>query len=295
MTRAYVAIGCALALALGSAWCAQRVQAALGERALGLGRALDGWVQDAGADTLLELNGQRLHLTTQTSKDDVHALLDRFESACAQGALPLTAAPFSAGSRPHGLATLRRDFGDESAVAVCLARGEASGGLAELLQAFAAYARSGELAQFGLRTLFVRRTARGSHSLLAWSAGPLSLRTMFPERGDAGGADLPGLPRPEHARRVLSVQVQQRDYALAAYDVAVAPRAALAQYTRELAQHGFRAVPVTPQLGAEQALSALVRGPERIIVHGFRQDGRSVLAVVRMGERAAPRESAHVD
>jgi hypothetical protein len=294
MKRRNLAACAALALVVASAYCVQRARAELGERAFGLGQTLRQWLPTASGETQLELNGQLLTLATLSSASDARSLLDRFESSCSESALPPTAAAFeSRGARANAQAflnALRQDFGAEGGVAVCLAGARPQAGVAELLQKFAAYAQTGELSQFELRYLFVRRTARGSHGLMVWNAGPLAVRAMFPEHGDAAGSDLPGLPRPTGARRVLSARVPSRGYALAAYEVGDAPAAALAQYARQLAQLGFRSLPVA----ADQSVTALVRGADRVVAQSFRQDAQSVLAVVRIGDGAMSQEPADV-
>jgi hypothetical protein len=293
MKRRHLAACAALALSVASAYCVQRARAELGERAFGLGLTLQPWLPAADGETQLELNGQRLTLATLSSLSHARSLLDRFEASCSESTPPSAAELESRGARANPQAflnALRQDFGDEGGVAVCLAGAHPQAGLAELLQKFAAYASSGELSQFELRYLFVRRTAHGSHGLMVWNAGPLAVRAMFPEHGDAAGSDLPGLPRPAGARRVLSARVPSRGYALAAYEVGEAPASALAQYTRQLARLGFRSSP----LAADQNVTALVRGADRVVAQSFRQDAQSVLAVVRIGDGALSQEPADV-
>jgi len=296
---------CALLCVGASVWFVQHARAELGERAFELGRDLRGVVgllDAASSDTALEINGQLLHLTSFTSDSDAGAVLNRFESVCAQNAQQLAEAlrgtSVASASQPHEpvLGVLRQDMNDGTGgVAACLARTRRTG-LAELLSSFVRYAQTGDLAEFGLRYVFVRRSAGGgSHTLLAWNEGQLSLRAMFPERGDAAGSDLAGLPRPSHGRRLLSVQVRDRAYGMAAYSVAGEPRASLESYTRQLGRLGFRSVHVAPELGADRAIIALVRGRQRAIVQSFRQADKTVLALLCMDDHAPHQESVHVE
>jgi hypothetical protein len=106
-------------------------------------------------------------------------------------------------------------------------------------------------------------------------ANTLPLSQRFPAYGDAAGGDLAAFPRPRASRRVLSARL--RGYGVVAYEVAQAPAEALAAYTRELLDAGFRVV----SLGS----SALaLRADESAVVHSFQQGAHGVLALVRMNK-----------
>lgn len=127
-----------------------------------------------------------------------------------------------------------------------------------------------------------------THVLYIESETALDASAMFPSAGDAPGADLPDLPRPHHARRLLSLQLQGQPHALVAYAVptpaqarvahpvaAEAPAsplreplvAALDAYARQLAAAGFRRLALDLQTGESAATSGFVRGESLFVVH----------------------------
>jgi len=73
---AVLALIASLGLVAGSA------RAGLSERALQLGLSLPQLAAAAGSDTAIELNGQRLHLTSLSVDADARSVLERFGTAC---------------------------------------------------------------------------------------------------------------------------------------------------------------------------------------------------------------------
>jgi hypothetical protein len=302
------------ALALVFAAYAARVRAELLEQARQLGPQLMGFAEPGGAVTALEVNGARLRLHTRVVPGSVAAALDRFEALCGERAHELKVELYAAqrgrlADEQPFLGALREDFGSDAGVAVCLAPDEPLGARA-LLHRASALAQSGDLALMGqLRYAFARRTARGeTHVLLASSEGPLPLLAMFPDHGDAQGRDLPGVPRPHGAERVLSAHVPGQAYGLAAYELALAPAPAAADaqaFARQLQAAGFARL-ASDNLRPSTQL--WVRGAEQLVVERIEHGARPVLALVRLGAgaethpaqpnaqpSAATEESDHVD
>jgi hypothetical protein len=96
--------------------------------------------------------------------------------------------------------------------------GDERQGVEGLLARLTAFAESGDLARVGgLRYVYARATDEGTHFLVFHTDESLNIYEMFPQTGDAPGRDVPGLPRPEGARRFMSAWEEGDPHAITMY------------------------------------------------------------------------------
>lgn len=286
----------ASAIVLVGTWSTRRALAALHEQALAAGPQLADWTDLLGGQTTVELNGHTLHLSSLVTEQSLDAVLARFEQHCGESARSLTAALATlprAENERRFTGVMRARDGQDRRIAACLAQPETSS-VRALAQRAVRFAQTGDLAVFGhVRSLFARRGTQGTtHVLLTWSDGPLHVARMFPAEGDATGSDLTHLPRPRAARRLLSAQVAERPYGVVAYAVPGTPEAALARYREELAAQGASALQVANEEIARGTLMVLEHEGVQTLAQSFRQQGQTVIALVRMSAHTMPRDAS---
>lgn len=198
------------------------------------------------ARTLL-LNGLRLRILTGTSADPperVSAVLARRCRARSGGpSVQLQErargrlSPRIAGALDPVLQLASADGGFVG----CLDLGAERVAPEELLARMRRFARSADVADVGaLRFAWVRREGHGTRFIALWSDGRLPLRAAFPPVGDAPGSDVPGFPRLDASRRVLSAWQERAAPMLVAYESRLTPEQALDDYRRTLQARSYR-------------------------------------------------------
>jgi hypothetical protein len=301
-------LGLASVVALG--WTARSVYAE-GERAVqGLAARIVSELGPTmvGRPQLLEINGQRLMLGSKQSALSVREVLDRFEASCdsaSRDAGSLSLFPDSSevaredASMPgplrtflqHGprkFSTWRSDLETEGQ-ASCLAIAAGAHGVRGFVERTSAFLESGDLAELGeLRYLTARKLENGkTHVIAVWSEGSFRIGAMFPESGDAPGSDMPDVPRPPSAQRVLTAAASGHDYGMRIY-ASKEPASAIASfYERELRQRGFEPVELSLENGALR---------ENVFVHAFTRGERAVIVGVdtRRNREGSARASTSV-
>lgn len=286
-----------LVAALSLLWFGRRVLAELSERSLALAPSLAEWTELMGRTTELELNGQRLGLSTMTSEDSPQAVLARFEQLCKQAAPKLVEELRVAQSRTLSpepfLGVLKQEYGEAGGVSGCIAPRDGAG-LHALTSRLGEFLTHRDLGVFGeFRYLIARKSETGgTHALLIYNRGALKLSELLPNRGDAAGGDLQGIPRPDGSVRLLSAQAVGRPYGLVAYTVQESPRAALASYAERLASRSIPTLRVLPEEADEVQLRGAVHGGEPLVVHAFEHGGETVISVVKLGGRLTTQATA---
>lgn len=222
----------------------------------GLGPALVELVGEPGAqpaEHTLTLNGAAIAVRSESVAAGVDVVLRDAEARCggdAGGALSTTLAAWAPEGGFVGCFPALRDLGPRALVAA-----------AELLVA------GGDARALGpFVYTYARRTARGAHVVTA-TLRELDLGAMFPARGDAPGADVDGVPRPDATRRILSVELPDHPYRVVVYVVDGADVAAVAA--------GYHA-------GLEAAgweLRAVASADGRRVAYGFRGDAVAAIVV----------------
>ncbi len=201
------------------------------------------------------INGESLYLAMGSTRDSVEAVLDFYESRCArtsghlaESARSLEAAPFNRlwtpGSRRAGSVETVRFSDATGGYVACLDVGEATHLTPEtVLQRAEAVFASGDLSRYGdLRYAYVTHGTTGTRILTVATQGPFHVLRLFPEHGDAPGADVPGLARYAGMRRVISAYEDGAPNKLGVYTVDAPMPQVRAFYQREMTARGWTAL-----------------------------------------------------
>ena len=282
---------------------ARAVHAAIGRESLRIGDellSLDGASSRATTDAYrLEVNGQRLHVSSASSSLAFTAVLDRFEAECT-GASNAIAAEFSffpqslRASPPipeagaPGIATLRSQSEDRGAVFCFAQTGPTSA--SDALRKVGEFATTGDIGRIGnARYIVARRTEGGSHAVAAWADGELIAAKMFPQEGDAPGGDLADVPRPSGGRRVLTAFEEGAPLAVRVYETSIDEARVLADYDRDWPGQSWTRVPLSKP--SERATRLFSRGGEDLLLTVERVDDKTFVSIVSYGATPAPRAS----
>ncbi len=261
----YVRLGAFLLVVVAafSAWRFQRARAQLDRAMIQMGEQLMPYVRARRIDEPrgLIVNGERLFFASGTTDDPVDAVLDYYEAKCRQRDGRLVEQFYDVGKVDRSKidwdhpgigwidGTLREGT-DRVGYVACFDTGSGETvGPRQWLQKLQAFAESGDLADIGeLRYVFVRKGRDHTHLMAFWTQGSFNLKRMFPERGDAPGNDVAGVPRPPGARRILSSFEEGTRFEIAVYTGSHLDGAALEGWYREaLQEKGWQMVdPAAP-------------------------------------------------
>jgi hypothetical protein len=245
-----------------SAWSLHKARASLDEVILSLGAQLMLYknARKQSPPRSLVLNGLALQLSTGTSGDPPHAILDQFASMCRARAGKLGRQFPEAqkllkkqGGEPGLLDGVLRAGDHRRGAVACLDVGTQQLSIQEFVARMARVAESGDFAQLGaLRYVTVEGDESGSAFVALWSEDALRLGQAFPEHGDAPGADFDFVPRPAHARRILSAWENQSAQGINVYlTQAAEPEALETYYRHELSRRGFKLLNPSGTKGAK--------------------------------------------
>jgi hypothetical protein len=242
-----------------------RAQAHVDEVMQDAGAALFAYTREAPHDqprTLL-INGARLRVLSGSTSDAVKDALDGFDTRCRnvsggagqawleQRALLAAATP-ALRAALHGVLRVDDEHGGYVA---CFDLGGQHLTPGELTARVRAFLATGDLADIGgLRFAWARREAEHTTYVAVWSLDHLPLRSMFPARGDARGAELEGLPRPRGSQRVLSTWQEAEAPMLVGYRSARGAAALIRQYSTQLENEGWRVQTVRRASGPRRVL-----------------------------------------
>lgn len=148
---------------------------------------------------LLRLNGVPVSFRTQIIAASLDEVLLHYQSLCA--------------GRHAGLAewlSIQSVRSKDAGHVACLDMGDASRDLESLADRFVRFTQTGDMGALGgLRYMRARRVldTPGDQTLVltVWADSPFNLFQMLPADGaDAGGSDVPAVPRPRSSQRLLS-------------------------------------------------------------------------------------------
>jgi hypothetical protein len=241
----------------------------------------------------LKINGESVMIASASTKASPSEVLDRFLGECQQHADGIgvelahlqDAVQPGVAARNEGFpgAGVLRTGTDDGGTVACFALG-AKVGQFEIFERVGAFARTGDLGKIGMvRHVTVRRTAFGSHVAAMWTEGSLDVAKMFPEKGDAPGADVAGAIRPPASRRILTAYAEGAPYALRVYESTSTPDAVFTAYAAEMPRSGWKA---DPDVAKEMPdTRAFVRGETDLLVTAQAQQGKTLVSIVEMGGR----------
>lgn len=243
-------------VALSAWWKVRQVSAELSERALSIGRTMESWRDPAAGTSTIRLNGTRVSITSVSSDDGVVAILDRFTRMCARNSGGMHEELHTMIARgaqiPEHVAdrfgVFRAQDGERQGTAACFAR-DADGGMSALLDRISKLVETGDLAALGqLRYVFAHRRAgsNSTHVLTLISHESLPIEKIFPASGDVSGADLVPDVRPEHARRLVSAELEGTTQRAVFYETHVNAGRALQSYDEALPARGYQRGDLSP-------------------------------------------------
>ncbi len=247
----------------------------------------------------VHVNGETLYLSMGTTRDGVSTVLDWYEARCNASAGQLTdslrremqraptldTATFNElwrrdGRRSRSLETLREGDDDGGYVA-CIDVGNTRLTPAEVLRRARAVIDTGDLSQWGnFRYAYVTRGTTGTKILTVSSDGRFNLLRMFPNEGDAPGADIPTLARYPGMRRILSGDEEGYPNKLGVHTVRAPISDVRAFYQRTMPTRGWAVMdfprdrPLPPEVAARRdRMAAFSRGDDILFLVFDQSDG----------------------
>ncbi|MBK6535368.1 MAG: hypothetical protein IPF99_39320 [Deltaproteobacteria bacterium] len=239
------------------------------------------------------LNGESLYLSMGTTRDGVEAVLDYYEARCArtsghlsESIRALDHADFNqlwapGARRAASIETVR--FGDaDGGYVACLDVGETRLTPQEILRRAESMIASGDLSRYGeLRYAYVTRGSTGNTRILTVATqGQFNILRLFPDQGDAPGADIPGLARYPSMRRVISAYEDGVPNKLGVYTVRAPAAQVRSWYRDQMAHRGWTVLdlPRDRQLPSEiearrDRMVAFEKGPETLFLVFDHADG----------------------
>jgi hypothetical protein len=247
-----------------------RVRAELRETLWGVGATLYEVERAAPPDLgprVVTVNGAEVTIRSGLLDEPLQQVLDRAERRC--------------GGSSAIADTVVRDQDQDAGFVACF-EGAAALDPRAFLRASRAALGDGDLGAFGpFLYTYARDTGEGTHLVEASIPG-LDLAAMFPAEGDAPGADVPGVPRPEGARRALAAAPHDDAHHIAVYRVPGATLEVLERFYRDgLAAAGWQVQPVAADDDRRRVLYGL-RGTALAAVV-LRRESREVVVTVAAG------------
>lgn len=279
----------AAACAIVGAGLYQRTRAQVEEGLMEFGATMmhvvDANRQDAPRE--LVLNGESVHFASGTTARSTENLLDYFEARCdaRDGGLAeaVVRAAGEHAARGHqaeaerllGVRPLVRHDDEDGGFVACLDMGERELGIGDVLDRARAFDESEDLHDFGdLRYVFVRPLPEGgSHFVAFWTEGSFRFDRVFPEQGDAAGADPVDVPRPPGARRRITAFERGQHESAVIYTGSDLDDAALERfYRRELSAEGWNVLDGRSERGDAMRREAIESGvrPALVAMRGER-------------------------
>lgn len=243
-----------------------------------------------GATRTLVLNGAELHMAVGKSPATLERVLDRAQQHCVArgGAIGQQLREALDARQTSSIEVTPEDgmldgvlrIQDEMrGVVGCLDVGAQRLSWSELRRRAREVMRSGDVSALGfMRWVRAERGTQGTVYVALWSDASLPIAAMFPALGDAPGVDVHGVPRPQHARRLLSVLQEGNDKAIVVYELRGQPmRAAHDAYLAQLTAAGFSLDGSSPA----GALGVIATRAEQSVVVTFAQaSADQVLATI---------------
>jgi hypothetical protein len=239
-----------LVIVVAIASCLSSAEAHLGESLIAFGDELSKWTSGKldSKEGRLAINGLTVHRVTASTPLSIKEALDRLGRVCSErGGIENSASLLSseradASSKlPAPLDGTYRREGKNEGVLACIDT-ERPLGLTELTRRLRGFGQTGNLSAVGkLRYVLARRQGSVTSLLVLWTDDDAPLLKMFPKTGDAPGSDLPDVPRPDRAERLLSAAEQGSPYSISIYRSRErSPLAVRDRYVKQLQEQGWR-------------------------------------------------------
>ncbi|MCL2778039.1 MAG: hypothetical protein FWD73_08545 [Polyangiaceae bacterium] len=255
----------------------RNVRAEVTNRTVELGRQMAQLASTTNHDiNKISLNGQAIWVGSAAATDAAATILDRYESYCQKNSAQPTdswrdlASKVDASVDKSFISTgVMRGGTNREGVVLCFTKSESS--KPSVIDAFRAFAETGELGAFGsLRYVYVKQGDSGRALVLtAWTDDKFSIKDLVPEPGkDAGGMEFSNIPRPLANTRVLSAQIVDSPYGINVYQGQDTPSKVLAFYDDEMKNLGWFGI--DPQI---EKLTASEGDPNPGMARLYERDG----------------------
>lgn len=242
-------------LQLGLAWVVKkRVDESFLELGSGLAQ-LDRAVPHQGP-RIVELNGARLHFASSSSDEKVEDVIERSQKDCG----------------PQQDKALKGEAGGRGFVACFVPTPGADGPEVGEVR---------EVAAPTYRYVYAQRGSEKTVVITVQADGAVELQKLFPEEGDAPGADAPGVPRPPGARRTLTAREEGSAQQMTLYVTKEKNPAELeAWYRARLPDHGWRPLEGGRRNGGPRVLVAGRKGTLAALVFDEDDSGGASVAIL---------------
>jgi hypothetical protein len=205
---------------------------------------------------IVELNGARLHFASTSVDDSVEDVIDRAKEGCG----------------PHKDKALKGGDGTRGFVACFIPQAEPLGPVV------------GEVRQDvppTYRYVYAQPGSEKTVVITVEADGKVELKKLFPEEGDAPGADAPGVPRPPDARRTLTAREEGSPQQMTLYVTKDKNPAELeAWYRARLPDHGWRPLEGGRRNGGPRVLVADRKGTLAALVFDEDESGSASVAIL---------------
>ena len=258
-----------------------------------------GHLGDRGTLRTVRLNGQAVQVVSTIEARPVEAVLDQVELACSQssaGLGPVVAAlpekvrrEMPAWATDSKIAGILRKEADGEGFVACLRRDEPTQSAGDMLDRFKRVVDTGDLSAIGnLRYVYARTTDTGkAHIVVAWTDGPMNVKSFIADDVDAPGSDLEGFPRPPDSVRQLTAEMDNVPYAYRIYRTKTVADEVLRAYDTSLGATGWM---VTHGPDDEPNVRAYSKGGLDVVVYAETTHARTLVSLVHMG--ATPRRTS---
>ena len=249
---------------------------------LSLGHSMMNYADQAGMPSgrQLQLNGATFQVAVGSTEDTVPQVLDVYEQRCdaVDGQMneqlqeAMRNASTSERTALRAARTTVRVNADSQGYVACLDLGQARRTPGEIIERMRRFVETGDISAVGrMRYVFAERGTRRTRVLAIWSDSELNVSRMFPVTGDVPGQDPANVARPRGMTRLLSAAEVGQPYGLTMYTTQRSRDDVFGDYTREMAQRGWR------RLDLQEIHSAL----DTREVQSFSRSGVNVTVVMQ--------------
>ena len=265
-----------------------KAEAHLGESLTGFGEELAKWTMGKPSSKAahFSVNGLEMRRMTASTSLSIKDTLDRMQRVCRERGGVETSAALLQAKRPNRKSRLPgivegtyRHDGDHDGVLACIDTG-APLGITELARRLQEFVATGDLSAIGkIRFVLAQRQGSVTSVLVIWTENNAKLLQMFPKVGDAPGHDVPDVPRPEAAERLLDASDLDAPYGITVYrSIGRSPDFLCHWYEAKLMERGWV---VTKQMSRNTV--AAHRGGRAVVIHvGRAASGQTLTTIVEL-------------